>query len=320
MAAPMVPTTATTVNYAILAKLKLVPTPIGMRTFMIKFPAALGPLLAETLRNTISQEHQEPETTEQENLFGYIFDHLVGCMTNDSSADLLAMSKICGRNGPMALLWLQRKYDPSTTASAIVTLIDIFTASLGEDVRAGLDAKKALNDTLPDNIKLSEDSLAILMLCFFPQDLSSLRDIIIEKDTIPTMEALAEKVSNTTIVTSATGKIAASRSGAFAFASTNSSKFCFNCDNIGHHRSDCTKPLADCSVCGVAAGHPDKHCLVQSTKPIPNGLSAKRRAEIEEARKAYGLKHAANLCFEIGDGSDNDENFWDMLARHSTGL
>ena len=57
MAAPMVPSTATTVNYAILAKLKLVPTAIGMRTFMIKFPAALGPLLAETLRNTISQEH-----------------------------------------------------------------------------------------------------------------------------------------------------------------------------------------------------------------------------------------------------------------------
>ena len=53
MAAPMVPTTATTVNYAVLAKLKLVPTAIGMRTFMIKFPAALGPLLAETLRNTI---------------------------------------------------------------------------------------------------------------------------------------------------------------------------------------------------------------------------------------------------------------------------
>ena len=76
-----------------------------MRAFMIKFPAALGPLLAETLRNTISQMDQEPETTEQENLFGYIFDHLVGCMTDDSSADLLAMSKVCGRNGPRTAQW-----------------------------------------------------------------------------------------------------------------------------------------------------------------------------------------------------------------------
>ena len=242
-------------------------------------------------------------------------------MTDDSSADLLAMTKDCGNNGPKCVVWLQRKIDPSTTASAIVTLIDIFTNPLGTDTRLGLEAKKALNDTLPDNVKLPDDALTILVLCFLPSELNSLREIIIEKQNIPTIAELCEKVSNTVSVSEATNKLGVKHHSAFAFINNNSSgKFCFNCDTIGHHRSDCTKPPSDCSVCGVAAGHPDKHCLVQSTKPIPAGLSAKRRAEIESARKGYQLKHAANMCFEVGDGSDNDEIFWDMLARHSTGL
>ena len=53
MAAPTVPTPLTTINYSILSKLKLTPTPLGMRTFMIKFPAAIGPLLATSLSATL---------------------------------------------------------------------------------------------------------------------------------------------------------------------------------------------------------------------------------------------------------------------------
>ena len=120
MAAPTrsrVLTPLTTINYSILSKLKLTPTPLGMRTFMIKFPAAIGPLLATSLRNAITHEQLDPESDAQAAIFTYIYDALVGCMTDDSSADLLAMTKDCGNNGPKCVVWLQRKIDPSTTAS-----------------------------------------------------------------------------------------------------------------------------------------------------------------------------------------------------------
>ena len=41
-------------------------------------------------------------------------------MTDDSAADLLAMTKDCGNNAPKCIVWLQRKIDSSNTASAIV--------------------------------------------------------------------------------------------------------------------------------------------------------------------------------------------------------
>ena len=107
---------------------------------------------------------------------------------------------------------------------------------------------------------------------------------------------------------------------AFSFAAETRNKFCFNCDTTGHHRSTCTKPLATCSVCGVLAGHPDKHCLVQSDKPIPAGISSERRAKIESARKAYKTKTGAAVLFVPNEATpleENDESFWDMLARHT---
>ena len=70
----------------------------------------------------------------------------------------------------------------------------------------------------------------------------------------------------------------------------------------------------------VLAGHPDKHCLVQSDKPIPAGISSERRAKIESARKAYKTKTGAAVLFVPNEATpleENDENFWDMLARHT---
>ena len=320
MAAP--PSPATSLNLSALSKLKLTTTPQGMRAFFIKFPAALGPLLAATLRKTLNRSTLNPFDSREASLFSLINDALVGCVQDDD--DVIAMSTACGTNGPMALVWLQRTYDPTSTASALVTLIDMFTTSLGDDTRKGLDMKIAQNHSLHKDLQLPEPVLVVRMLCMLPPDLNNLRDLIVERDAIPTPTELCEKVQNQGAVAGASSMTGKSRHGAlasaFSFAAETRNKFCFNCDTTGHHRSTCTKPIATCSVCGVLAGHPDKHCLVQSDKPIPAGISSERRAKIESARKAYKTKTGAAVLFVPNEATpleENDESFWDMLARHT---
>ena len=180
MAAP--PSPATSLNLSALSKLKLTTTPQGMRAFFIKFPAALGPLLAATLRKTLTRSTLKlnPFDSREASLFSLINDALVGCVQDDD--DVIAMSTACGTNGPMALVWLQRTYDPTSTASALVTLIDMFTTSLGDDTRKGLDMKIAQNHSLHKDLQLPEPVLVVLMLCMLPPDLNNLRDLIIERD------------------------------------------------------------------------------------------------------------------------------------------
>ena len=78
MVAPPSPTTS--LNLSALSKLKLTTTPQGMRAFFIKFPAALGPLLAMTLRKTLTRNNLNPFDSREASLFGLINDALVGCV------------------------------------------------------------------------------------------------------------------------------------------------------------------------------------------------------------------------------------------------
>ena len=101
MAAP--PSPATSLNLSALSKLKLTTTPQGMRAFFIKFPAALGPLLAATLRKTLTRSTLKlnPFDSREASLFSLINNALVSCVQDDD--DVIAMSTACGTNGPMAL-------------------------------------------------------------------------------------------------------------------------------------------------------------------------------------------------------------------------
>ena len=60
-----------------------------------------------------------------------------------------------GRPGPplqLCLNWLQRKYAPTTTASAVKALLSIFQEDfVGGNIVAGIEEKIAANDALPDN-------------------------------------------------------------------------------------------------------------------------------------------------------------------------
>ena len=314
MVAPPGPLSATSASA--LSKLTLKKTPAGIAIFMIKLPAALGPLLATTLRSAMQgtlNKHDERAIKLLEN----IYDCLVGCMPDDN--DVVKMTKDCGTDGHLCLLWLKRKYAPSNTASSINTLLGIFQEPLGKDVVAGIDKKIAANDDLPEEVTISDEVLAVLILAKLPENLTTLVDIIVERDDMPSCDAIREKVFNQISIQDTKNK---SLHTAFNF--TSKITLCFNCDTSGHNRRNCTQPKADCSECGPQTGHLDKYCLViHSDKPIPSTLSDESRAKITEKRahRAARLKNGKNtasasmLCNECSEVPESDDNFWEHLAR-----
>ena len=162
---------------------------------------------------------------------------------------------------------------------------------------------------------ISDEVLAVLILAKLPENLNTLVDIIVERDDMPSCDAIREKVFNQISIQDTKNK---SIHTAFNFTPKT---VCFNCDTSGHNRRNCTKPKADCSECGSQAGHLDKYCLViHSDKPIPSALSDERRAKIMEkrARRAARLNNAASasmLCNECSEVPESDDNFWEQLAR-----
>ena len=105
MVAPPGPLSATSASA--LSKLTLKKTPAGIAVFMIKFPSALGPLLASTLRSAMKGTLNK-EDTRAIKLLEIIYDCLVGCMPDDN--DVVKMTNDCGMDGHLCLLWLKRKY------------------------------------------------------------------------------------------------------------------------------------------------------------------------------------------------------------------
>ena len=310
MVAPPGPTSTT--SQAALAKLKLVKTPAGIAIFMVKFPSALGPLLASTLRSALRGSLDKSDTRAIA-LLELIYDALIGTMPDDK--DVVKMTKDCGTDGHECLEWLQRKYAPTTTASSIKALLGIFQEPFGNDVVAGIEDKIAANDALPDTVTISDPILAILLLAKMPPELSNLVDIIVERDAMPTCDEIRDKVFNQVSLHDVKNK---QLHAAFSFTGQG---YCYNCDTQGHTRRNCTKPKTDCSECGKAAGHPDKYCLViNAEKDIPLALSAERRVKIIEARKARAAKKGTGmlLCSDNMSGTEihpEDDNFWDMLER-----
>ena len=315
MAAP--PGPLSTTSAAALSKLKLTKTPAGIPIFMIKFTSALGPLLAQTLRSAQAGTLNKTDTRAVK-LLEIMYDCLISCMPDDN--DVVKMTKDCGLDAHLCLDWLQRKYAPTTTASAVKALLSIFQENLVEgNIVAGIEEKIAANDALPDKVKLEDSVLAILILAKLPPDLTNLVDIIIERDVMPSSDEIRDKVYNQISMHNTKSKQIHT-----AFAFVQKKGFCFNCDTQGHNRKECTQPKADCSACGKGAGHPDKHCLViNANKEIPASIGDARRALILDARAARkragtalildspGLSFPSS-CSEIPEEADN---FWEHLAK-----
>ena len=78
------------------------------------------------------------------------------------------------------------------------------------------------------------------------------------------------------------GLLAAEKSSASSARTnrTNRNAGCRNCDSLDHLSADCKLDKADCSVCGLAVGHLDHHCLAQSDCPTQlSRLAAGRTIE-----------------------------------------
>jgi len=297
-----------TLNQIGLRKLRFVPTQLGMRAFMIKFPAALGPLLGITLKTAIRNNDLKPTDTKAITLHGYINDALISSM--DELDDLiLQMTHVNGEYGVANLLFLKERFDPSSTASSIGTLVDIIKKPLDtQNIINDMQAKIAANAGLPGNLVLPPDILTVTLLLGLPQSLATLKDIVIERDALPTVQQLIAKVKSNmefNKTQSTNGDMA------FAFVKSTRGKFCYNCDANGHITKECTKAKTNCEICGTAAGHSKKHCFVTNDKVLPEFMSAEKKAEITAKRVAYKANPAsATSAMLVTNLDDFDEDFW----------
>jgi hypothetical protein len=278
---------------------------LGMKAFNITFPALLGPLLSTTLRNSVNVKNFDPKDPREIALHEHIFDALIVTMMHLPQITV-DMESECGRFGPKAFIWLNERYNPQAAATSIVTLMNIFKKPLGENLQEDIQSKISENAGLPEDIKLSEGALTVLLLVMFPPSMNHLRDIIIERDELPDLHELRTKVTNTLHFSEAVDSTNPSHT---SFAVIPKS-FCFKCDQSGHFSKDCSLATVDCEECGPG-GHLTKHCFIRNDKPLPPKMSAAKRQEIFAKRKTYQATQgqAANTCYNI----DDDNFFWDIM-------
>jgi hypothetical protein len=156
------------------------------------------------------------------------------------------------------------------------------------------------------------------------------RDIVVDKDELPTINELKAKLINLGTFKGTAGvfgaeentKRASFLAGKREFTSGTGVRktFCFNCDSEEHNTNDCVKPRLDCVHCGILAGHMMKHCLVSNGKVLPVTLPEHRKKIILAKRQALIERkstpaNAAVLCAAVDDQHVAvDEDFWASLG------
>ena len=304
-----------------VTKLKAL-TPEAWRAFAVRFPAMLGPCLAETFRHSLAAQHFHPSDNKLKALHGHIFDHLVLAL-EDFDSLVVEMSAECGTDGPRAFHFLMVRLDPQSTATSIVSLIDLLTKPLDpEAVPASIRAKIALNAKLPTDLKLPPQVMSVLTLIQLPDQFTQLRDIVIERDSVPSVTDLVTKVENMHTMQSAAssaprppGTIMLSAGGTYADAAKK--KQCVNCDATSHFTYQCKATRSECNECGPNAGHLPKYCLVQSDQPFPRSMAPEKVTELQAKRDAYKARNATQVNMLVCKPAvaDDDEDFWSRLGQ-----
>ncbi|KAL3915723.1 MAG: hypothetical protein SGPRY_007109, partial [Prymnesium sp.] len=126
-----------------------------------------------------------------------------------------------------------------------------------------------------------------------PDDFRSLREIMIEKDALPTVK---ERV----------GKVKSSPEHAYFLAAHPKRKMCFNRDSHLHHTRDCKEKKLDCDICVQEAGHMARYCLIKSEKPIPSSIQGEARARLEKKRKELAAQKESAM---LNVPKDDEEDF-----------
>ena len=295
------------INKQALAKLSISLTALGIRAFILKFTASIGAIYQEALNYAMENEVYAPKDHRTIKLHLAIYNLLVPCF-DDHDEILMRMTDEVGQLGPAAIVWLRNEYDPSSNATAISKIMKVLSTPLNPNkLIDSLNSKVTDNQNLPRELRLNDSLLAILLLVKLPQEFRGLRDIVIDKELLPSPKQLISKVKNTLEFQSIDSNGNGHQPVAFAFVGK-SSKYCFNCATQGHLTKECEKPKADCDECGKAAGHPTKHCLVISDKPIPESYSTSGRDVLLAKRVEY-KKRNANSAMICGNSEDFDEDF-----------
>ena len=146
-----------------LAKLTLAPdpSPAAMEVFGIKFSAALSSSLSQRLQDAFDNADFAPKAADAIEKDKKIYNALIGCMPTGFDDDIIRMKQEIGRKGPACLEWLDRRYNPDGTATAIKTIFKLFSDPIAStDVVNGINAKMSLNGQLPADCRIPEKTLA----------------------------------------------------------------------------------------------------------------------------------------------------------------
>ena len=247
-------------NTKSLSKLELDPTPLGLKAFNVRFPAYLAEAEEDRLTKALESGDFDPTGAAKKKLDESIYKDLISCIPATLDADMLLMTEECGHKGPKCLQWLNDRFNPTGTATSVKTIFQIFGDQIDEDdVVTGLNQKMSKNNSLPDDLRIPDKTLAALILLFRPQKFNNLKERAVHEDTLPTSLNLRVKVTNQIEYDNASETILAkSTNTAFAFVPQAVTSFCFNCDSTGHTSRECKQAKVQCDECNLT-GH--KTCL-----------------------------------------------------------
>ena len=277
-------------NPPTIPRVILEPTARGIQAFKISFEAMLPYNLALTLKAALDADPPDIEPLEPDvrALHHHIHRALVVCMPPNDPDLLLDMVAGSGTMGPANIVWLSRKLDPKHVGGQVKTMLDVVGGSLGADIFAQVAAAKIMLKkarSLDGEFALNDTLLAVFLIFKLPQH-SALRQRLIQKDPLDTPEAILLELESLAAFDHNTPDDYSSPGGAAAFSSIRK-KTCYNCDSDDHEGRECDQPKSNCSICGLAAGHLDKHCLAQCDRAISDSLPAAAKAKILERRKLF---------------------------------
>jgi len=166
-------------------------------------------------------------------------------------------------------------------------IFGIVYENLHNDCIQGVKKMIGLNHQMSE--KFSDKLLATLIISKLPDKCDTMRQILVERETVPTCNEIVQKLVQNAILASSV-EVPSHRVSLTAIAPH---QVCFNCDSKGKHFTrDCDKPAADCEHCGAGVSHMTKFCFVPNDKPLPPSWKPERKAAMEEKRKAFKEKKA----------------------------
>jgi hypothetical protein len=209
--------------------------------------------------------------------------------------------------------YLEDQYNSTSLAAAVNNLgVVVREAVIGPDQVAGLAARNKRFARL----QLSEDVMVALILLKLPEKYSTIKTMIIQSDSLPTIKALIEMLKTDTDF------FGGDSPAAFSGIGVRNGKFCYNCDSNGHANAECTKPKVICEEC-TDKGHLAKHCWVRNDKVLPAYMSAEKKSSITSKRLTYQAGKANTGMTAIGAEmvewqtkfKAEDDSFISMLER-----